>query len=310
VVLVSDERLLTGRRTSSLHEGARGGRAVSSKFMTAAHACRYDLADLSAFFAKQCVGAGAVFDFGKAEARLLERFRRMPVIDLELKAFSFAHEAQLSGGLASLRARVPQEPLPADAADAIRREVASPARAARILDQLEMAIAFLAATGGSFHGHLAAAVGDLPLAAYIKGFLLVDDAQAVDLGRAVAALVRLKHLEALFALLTGLTNVDPFAAVSRAYTAKLEPDAKAALEEFVAGLGERERGQLQDLLRGYLTSHLTESTTSAAAALGTVLGFLEIDDAYVASLEWFRPFPAAVAVASALDAYRTVESLV
>ena len=41
------------------------------------------------------------------------------------------------------------------------------------------------------------------------------DEEVVDLGRVISSNVQLKHLEALWNILTDMTVVDPFASVSR-----------------------------------------------------------------------------------------------
>jgi hypothetical protein len=317
-----DERMLTGK-ASDVHARRRegGARVVSSRHLTAADTVRYDLDDgLVPYLAKHCVTLEGGFDFGKAEARLLERhLARVPVVDLELRAFSFSHEQHLAGGLAPLKAKVLQEPLAKDTREAIAREFGnSPAKAARVLEQLETVVAFLAATGGSFVGQLDTSVGELLLSKYVKGFLLVDngvgsgedDAAFVDLGRTVSSQVQLKHIEALWEIVLDLTEVNPFAKVSEKYRRELEKEPTAELAAFVGGLGESDRDALRVVLKAFIVDNLSETTTSDSRPLAEILGFSEIGDSYLCDLEWFQGFPSSVLMACAVESYETIERLV
>ena len=220
-----DERMLMlggkGGARSEAHADKRA-RVVSSRHMTDAHTVRYDLEEeLIPFFAKQCMTvAGASYDFGKAEARLLDRYlSRVPVVDFEQRSFTFSHEQNLQGGLEPLKAKVRQEPLAHDVKEAIQRDLnGSAARAQRILEQLEMVVSFLTATGGSFVEQLDTSVGELQLSYYVLNFLR-DDEAALDLGRAVTNNVRLKHIESLWGILDDVTllGVDPFAKTDKKY---------------------------------------------------------------------------------------------
>jgi hypothetical protein len=297
----------------SLPESRRGGcvGVVSSRHMTAAHALTYDLSVWSRYVALQCVDAsgGGGYDFAKAEARLVARhLHQLPVLDLELPAFTFAHEQHLRGGLAPLRAKVPQAPLPADAVEAVTREFRGQvAASSRLLGALETAVAFLAATGGGFATALA--VGEVLLADYLKGTLM---SAGSDLGRAVAVHVRLKHVAALWSLLESFANLDPFSNVGAKYKQPLGDGQAAALEAFVDGLAVDggERDLIRDELRKFVCEQLVEESLAASMTIASVLGHVTVNDENLYDLDWFHAFPTSVTLASAVEAYRAIEALV
>ena len=258
------------------------------------------------FWAKQCVTTDGGYDFGKAETRLLDLLARVPALDLEVSAFTFSHEQHLTGGLAPLKAKVAQEALPRDAADAIRRELGPQgARAQRVLELLETVASFLAATGGSLAATLDA-VGDLSLHGYVKSVLLLDD--AVDLGRAVATLVKLKHVASLWTLLTDVTEVDPFAKVMPKYREPLLPGQEASLGAFVDALADDDKETLRSIVKQYVTGHLCEERSAATSSMGGDLGWVDLpDDSYLVDTALFKPFPTDITMACALAAYRVIE---
>jgi hypothetical protein len=177
LVQLADEALLL-RVKRSRQETSRA-KAISSRFLTAAHCFNYNLSDFISFLEKQCVstdgGSGtAGYNFAKAEARLIERYlTALPAIDLEQSGFVYAHEQQ--GTLTTLRQKLRQEALPADIITAIKKDFTSPAQSQRMLDTLEVVIDFLGATGGSMVATLDNNLREMLLTKYIKTVLLVDD---------------------------------------------------------------------------------------------------------------------------------------
>jgi hypothetical protein len=195
--------------------------------MSRAHTIQYDLQhELHPYLEKQCVtlssSGGVEYDFAKAEAFIIDRyFMGIPALDLELRMFVFAHEQTPGGGMAALRQKVQQVPLPRDIEEAIRRDITTPALAQSVLDVLETAISLLCATGGSFVRHLDESVATMPLGRYLKTVLLLDDAVA---SRAISSQVMLTHLESLWNLLVELTSCDVFAKISFKYRQTLDDE--------------------------------------------------------------------------------------
>uniref|UniRef100_A0A7S2DCV1 RZ-type domain-containing protein n=1 Tax=Octactis speculum TaxID=3111310 RepID=A0A7S2DCV1_9STRA len=300
LVFSVDERMLTNSSSKETH-AASMSRLVSSRHMTMAHALRYDVErDLIPFFEKQCVTQSG-YDFFKAESRLLtHHLARIPKIDLEIRVFTFAHEQHLRGGLAPLKTKVLQSPLPKETIDHIRRDLASPARASTILEVLETAVAFLTATGGSFVHQLDTSVGEITLAQYVAKVLLMERATE-DLGHAISASVQLKHLEALWNVLTELTKIDPFAAVSPKYKVDLSEDNAVQLRRYLDKLDEAKVATLRDHLKTLVTTYFVEESMSPTASLSVALGTFEVDDEYLMDVSWFQAFPSSISNESAVE---------
>jgi len=324
VVAAVDERELTSARQE--HHASRRTRLVSSRHLTSAHTIRYDLEnDVIPYFAKQCVTQSG-YDFSKAEARLIDQhLSGAPAIDLEMKTFTFAHEQHLQGGLAPLKAKIPQERLAPEICEAIARELASPTRAQAILDLLETVVPFIVSTGGSYVEKLSTDVGDLMLAQYIKTVLLMEDAMGT-LGRAISAQVQLKHIEALWGVLEGMTEVDPFAQVHQKYRHPIvalavaggadsglpseQDDAEVAqLTQFFTALDEEQRAILMAAVKSYIIEQLVESTTANMAAMKSFIGYKSVNDTYLVDLDWYDEFPESTPMACALEVYRLFERL-
>ena len=260
LVFSVDERMLMSSRQE--HHAQTRSRLVSSRHLTAAHTVRYDLEDeIIPFFEKQCMTQSG-YDFGKAEARLIDHhLLRVPAIDLEMRVFTYSHEQHLRGGLAPLKAKIVQEALPPEMQEAIARELGSPTRASAILEMLETVVSFITATGGSFVATLDTSVRDLQLAMYIKTVLLMDE--GVELGRVITTNVQLKHLESLWNVLTDMCVIDPMAGVSPKYKQELSPDDAAALNAYLGKLAENEKNDLVGVMKSYVTLRTTRSPSAA-----------------------------------------------
>jgi len=338
LVAAVDERSVTSQRAkraaartkgASRKSAAQGGGTgfeairrdgvgtVSSRHLTDAHVLTYDLSALVRYISLQCVdsssssGSGS-YDFTKAEARLVERhLQHLPVLDLELPAFTFAHEQHLSGGLAPLRAKVAQEPLSRDIQEALKREFqGQPAAAHHLLGTLETVVAFLAATGGSLATSIE--VGEVLLEDYLRDTLMLVTYE-LALGRAVAAHVRLKHVAALWEFLEACSGLDPFAKVSVKFKEPMSPEQTAELEEFVGSnlsAEGHEREMLRDELRKFIAEMLVEESLAAGMPIVDVLGHVTVNDENLNDLEWFNAFPNSVPLACAVEAYRVIEALV
>lgn len=237
---VDESLLLRSRVKTSSVESTFVDRVplISSRFLTSAHTIRCDLQDLLPLLEKHCLSSdqsGRVgYDFGKAENLIIDRFfSDIPAIDLEMPGFRFAHEQYLQGGMSVLRQKIRQHSLPLDIIRAIQREVNTPAVAQQILELVEQAVSFLSTTGGSFVQTLSDNVGDMIFGKYVKVVLLLDE---VTSSRVVAQQVRLfisidsdfsrqvqlKHLEALWTVLTEVTNCDVFYGIHEAYKVPLQ----------------------------------------------------------------------------------------
>jgi hypothetical protein len=132
--------------------------------------------------------SNSLYDFTKAEAMLIDRYLTgLPAIDLEQSGFVYTQEQQ--GAINILRQKLRQERLPVDIIDAIKRDIANPAQAQRILQLLGNVIDFLGATGGAVLQSLGEGLGDMPLIKYARTVLLLEE----DFGsRAIARQVRSK----------------------------------------------------------------------------------------------------------------------
>ena len=309
---------IADRRDAAREANGRDGvGTVSSRHLTDAHVLTYDLNALVRYISLQCVesssssGSGS-YDFAKAEARLVEKhLQHLPVLDLELRTFTFAHEQHLSGGLAPLRAKVAQEPLSRDSLEALKREFqGQPAAAYHLLGTLGMVVAFLAATGGSLATSIE--VGEVLLEDYLRDTLMFVRDELV-LERAVAAHVRLKHVAALWDFLDACSGLDPFAKVSVKYKAPLTPEQTEALGDFVIGhlsADGHEREMLRDELRKFIADKLVEKSLAAGMPIVNVLGYVTVNDENLNDLEWFNAFPNSIPLACAVEAHCVIEGLI
>jgi len=303
-----DERILMSRR--STHRADSRTPSVSSRHFTLAHAISYNLmGDFIPFLEKQCVSitSSGEYDFKKAEARLLNHyFPTVPAMDLELRAFVFAHEQHLSGGMAPLRQKVKQQPLPPDTEDAIRRDITTPAQASRCIEVLETAISFLTATGGSFMKRLDETVGEMMLLQYLRTVLLMDDTTQIG-SRAIIQQVQLKHLEALWNLLSSITEVDPLENISQRYTEPLS-DRMSKLLKTRGKL--MEIGTLIPLLKGFIVNQLIEGTMDPESKAKDNIGWIDTGDVYLMDLPWFLDnWPDSMPLKNIVAAYKLLENI-
>jgi hypothetical protein len=224
---------------SSGDTAARRVGVVSSRFLTAAHTIRCDLhRDLIPLLEKHCLllpssstsgaagnvggGGSSKYDFAKAERLLVERFLLdVPAVDLEMPGFTFKNEQHLQGGMAPLRQKLKQTPLSYELTQALLRDIKTPYQAQQILDLLETVIAFVTATGGSLITQLSEEkLGQMTLGKYVSEVLMMSvegGDGGLSLSRVVQHQTHLTHLEALYHLLSEVTNCDIFAKVHEAY---------------------------------------------------------------------------------------------
>lgn len=210
---------------------------VSSRFLTPAHTIRCDLhRELIPLLEKYCMlyssdGDGntrnSKYDFVKAEKLLVERFLLdVSAVDLEMPGFTFKNEQHLQGGMGPLRQKLKQSLLPYETTQALLRDIKTPYQAQYILDLLETVIAFVTATGGTLVTKLSEEkLGQMKLGQYISDVLMlpVDGGDGLaSISRVVQHQVQLTHLEALYNLLTEVTNCDIFAKVHQAYKKPLD----------------------------------------------------------------------------------------
>lgn len=323
VVQGADElQLLRGRSRRAAPQPV-----VSSRFLSAAHTLRYNLhGEFLPFLEKHCCGVAelggdgrAVYDFKHAEQMLLDRYFAMkPVVDVEMRMFEFANEQRQAGGTASLKQKVPQEPLPRDLQRSILADLASPSNAQACLEVLDTAISFLQATGGSVVQTLDASVGSMLLAQYLSTVLLLDPAALRS--RVVVAGVRLRHVDALWTLLHDFTSCDPFANLSPIYCEELSDEDKSALTVAVQNGGDGGEGaaglslaahiaELLPLLKDFMIAQLSEEHIGKNLPVTAIVGHLELDDAYLMDLPWWKNFPEELRMKNMQAIYNVLEAM-
>jgi len=284
------------------------------RHFAASHAIKYNLkGDFIPFLEERCVSVGAdgasCYDFKKAEDRLLKMyFRAIPHLQLELAGFVFKDEQQSNSRMSLFRQKVPQQSLLVDTAHAIKRDISSPAQAARWLEVLEMAISFLLATGGKFTTTLDEGVATMNLLQYLKSFLLMSEEDLEQLCSGVIfQQVQLKHLEDVFNILSEMTEVDALQKVSRKYC---EPLSDRMQEELAHGMKQMEARVLLPLLRTFILGSLQEDTFDKKANAKETLGWIEVGDNYLKDLQWFQTnWPETVKMENLVSAFRFLENL-
>lgn len=313
VQLVDERNLMRGRERMAKQP------VVSSRFLTAAHTIRYDLTeDFLPFLEAQCVelstSGGVAYNFKNAEAYIFERYlNSKPVMDLEVRMFEFKNEQHMGDGLGALRTKVTQELLPRDIQTSIVTDMDGGAAAASsCLELLETCVIFLSATGGSFVQRLDSAVGEMTLSEYLRTVLLLDEAGLG--GRVVAQQVRLKHIEALWTLLQGLTAdaSDAFAKVHAKYCEPLSDEAAQQLTEAAERL---DSVVLLPVFKTFIARQLADDDTHTAtitpdSKIKDNIGWLEAGDNWLLDLPWFaETFPDSIDMSMAVSSYKLLESL-
>lgn len=313
VQLVDERNLMRGRDRTARQP------VVSSRFLTAAHTIRYDLAgDFVPFLEAQCceisASGGTAYNFKNAEAYIFERYlNSKPVMDLEVRMFEFKNEQHIGDGLGALRSKVAQEPLPRDIQTSIVTDMdGGAAAAASCLELLETCVSFLSVTGGSFVQRLDSAVGEMTLSEYLRTVLLLDEA---GLGsRVVAQQVRLKHIEALWNLLQSLT-ADASDAFSKVHPKYCEPLGDVATEQLTEAASQLDCTTLLPVFKSFVVRQLADDDTHTATItpdsnIKENIGWLEAGDNWLLDLPWFADsFPDGIVMANAVECYRLLESL-
>jgi len=336
LVQLVDEMLLLRQRRNH-REQLRAG-AISSRFMTSAHALQYDLeTELIPFFEKQYMRSTESgtrgYDFAKAEAMLVDRYLvNLPAINLEVQGFMFAHEEVGSIGLSLLRRKIPQEPLTRDVFSSIKRDLANPATAQSLLDLVETAISFLGGTGGSVVQTLNESQGEMPFSNYLKNILLVtDEIQS----RAVVSTVRLRHLESLYQLLFEITH-DNFAdKVSPMFRCKLSERFLFSFFSFnfndiliiilctnisnrealtmAASMPDFDIGVLLPAMKSIITNYLLDDNLQIRSTAGSTketLGYVEIEGVELMEKRWYQDyFPDTLPLGEILSAYTYLKEI-
>lgn len=255
---VFEELVKSGRHVEQHSKGRPA--SVQSRHLTAAQTIRYDLHAITTFFEKQCFhlshSGGIHYDFGKAQARLIDRYLTgLPVIELQAPLFAFTQEQTVGGNMSTFKQKVRQEPLPRDVEEAIRAQT-SPSAAQTCLETVETSVSFLASTGGSFVQELHSGVSEMLLSKYLETVLLMPEVNIELPSRVVVQEVRLKHLEGLWGLLIELTNVDMFANIPSKYRQPLLPEDELELQSALTSL---KLDILLPTLKGYMISYLVVS---------------------------------------------------
>jgi len=310
--MLDETLLLRGR------EGRRSGDSsehlvVSSRFLTNSQSIRYEMeGDFIPYLEKQCVlitsgsgSRGISYDFQKAQMRLIERyFSNVPVIDLEIQTYQYAHEQVSSGGIDFLRQKVPQEEIPLDIIEGIKNDMPSPADAQMVMEIVETAIAFLSSTGGMMVKSLGSGVSDMLLADYVRTVLLIQDELP---SRTISKNIALKHLASLLDALNDMTSCDIFGNVDIEYMGELSEDSQLQL---VTASENLELGLLLPTLRSFITSRLTTQSMASDISLKECLGYCEVGDFYLEECEWFDDFfPEDVLMKETVKTYHLLEQL-
>jgi len=282
--------------------------AVSSNDFTASNSICYNLeGDIIPFIEKRCVSIdedGSLhYDLKKVERRLLTKnFSTLREIQLEVALFEFVDEQHL-GGLAPLRQKVHQQPLPPDTEAAIRREVNNPAQASRCLEILETAISFLGATGRSSSKSLDASVEDMEMSQYLQTFLLIKE--STD---AWTRSVQLKHLEGLWDLLNEIAEIDPFEGVSKRYC---EPLPERLLQKLRQKAREMDLQILCPVLKRFISSQLKEEIIDKDSSSKEAIKWCSSgsDENFLSDFLWFRNWPCDLPIKHLVDTYKVLERI-
>jgi MoxR-like ATPase len=348
--------------SSAAGSGGGGANVISSRLLSVAHTLEYDLhGQLVPLIEKQCVqyeqqgGAGGAgggakgsvcYDFEPAERYLLNRWFKKPAIDLQLRSFEFLAELQSGGALASLRQKLPQEPLTPALKQLLVKEMTGSgggpgsgmgastqtAKAEQLLQTVEMCICFLQETGGSSQHTLDASTGEMCLQQYIQSVLLVEDAGtgaggdgAGDGGGALLQQVRLKHLDAVWSELKEMTG-DVMANVRPKYKEPLTAQQQRGLQKALGdGSADADGGSrdgmnmmqglevLLPAMRRMIVNQLTEDTLDKSMDIKLMLGFYEVTpggEETFEDLQWFCDcFPEdLVQMSGFMSAYQFLEA--
>lgn len=131
--------------------------------------------------------------------------------------------------------------------------------------------------------------------------------------RVVAQQVRLKHIEALWVLLQGMTDAtDAFAHVHPKYC---DPLTDENSEELTKATSRLDGEVLLPLFKSFIMQQLVEDDTRRAtitseSTLKENIAWLEAGDTWLGELSWFQDdFPDTVTMAQSLQAFKLLERL-
>ena len=181
--------------------------------MTQAHALSFNLAEeFIPYVAKHCIAVNddgeEAFDFGVAEAFLIERyFRNKPLLNLRLRGFNYADDVQADR--ANLGAKVKQEPIPHAMQQRIREQLVGIAAAQNALAQIETAANFLSATLSSAGSEGRGAIGELLLGERLTLDMRMSEEEQGRLGSTITQQIKLKHIDGLCEMLRQLVGSRP-----------------------------------------------------------------------------------------------------
>jgi len=305
-----DELLLMAGRDVQ-RSGSQKNQSVSSRFVAPSHMLQHSVAELLHFIDHRCsthCGSDLLYDLAKAEQYLIETYLTgKPVVNLELRMFEFSSDVgSIGASLKALHDKLDQEVMPPDVEQATKRELNNPADAARCKELVEVAVSFLAATGGD-SVMLGKSLGNMPLAHYVRDVLLLPEDSLVS--SVIVTRVRLKHLASLFSTLRDLTGGDSFATVELVYKSEMPDDLKSS---FDAARQEMPLDVLlpnaKDFMLSYLCNDMYNPNCDMKDSLGcwTVSG----EDAELADLEWYEThFPSDVPLKYMVDAYKILAGI-
>eukprot|EP00656_Telonema_subtile_P027205 TRINITY_DN2923_c0_g1_i1.p1 TRINITY_DN2923_c0_g1~~TRINITY_DN2923_c0_g1_i1.p1 ORF type:complete len:2755 (-),score=765.54 TRINITY_DN2923_c0_g1_i1:91-8355(-) len=307
--LYTVDELLLMSGSDVQRNGPQKNASISSRFVGPSHMLQHSVDDLLQFVEHRCSahsGSDLIYDLEKAERYLIEKsLSGKPVIDLELRMFEFSSDISSIGtALLTLKDKLDQEPLPPDAEQAARRELANPAAASKCKELVEVALSFLAATGGDTGVKLGSSLGNLPLAHYVRDVLLLPEDSLVS--STVITRVRLRHLAALFSLLRDLTAGELFGTVQGIYKVDLTAGERAMVESA------REVLPLELLLpnmKEFIERNLESDTFYPEVDLKENLGCWEVlgSDADLMDMDWYETdFPAGLALKSITACYKVL----
>jgi len=202
------------------------------------------------------LGEEISYNFAAIEQYLMDQvLSGKPFIDLELRKFSFANEARMSGALTAVRHRIPQIELTPELKDAIAKELSeSPQLLQACLQALEVVVGFLSSMGGT---HVRSLPTHLFLTEYMKETLFFESS-SLFATKTVSKHVQLQHILSLWKILDESLCVDPFANVSSKFKSELNETEESRLTDVASFLDLR---VLVPALKEFMLNYLGENTS-------------------------------------------------
>eukprot|EP01094_Clydonella_sp_ATCC50884_P029605 TRINITY_DN9326_c0_g1_i1.p1 TRINITY_DN9326_c0_g1~~TRINITY_DN9326_c0_g1_i1.p1 ORF type:complete len:2486 (-),score=415.42 TRINITY_DN9326_c0_g1_i1:106-7416(-) len=249
-------------------------------------------------------GAGEVVTFNMEliEQHLVDSILAgKPLIDFEVRTFSFTNETRITGALSALRLKIPQTELPLETKKKILSELQETGRVRHTLELLEVCIGFLAATGGT----LVKLPGSVPLRKYVVETLVMNDV-VVSTGT-IARSVQLQHVASLWTWLDESLSVDISEGVHPEYKTNLTTAQEA---EFKLACGRMDLKILQSALKQVLVERLAQRDMGPSTPLVDVISAEEdVAGVDMYDCEWLSNFPRTILLENALATYRVLDSI-